>query len=275
MIVWTTIGLILTAAVYFYCGYKGFERHEQYKAVAATLLATGCGALGIFITNDLLAQQALKESQQPALSVAVVEPQPQSNKIIGSNKQSIIEKVIADLPPLKWVRMKEKNFDTANAQFFGYFDTSKTAIFRVELLNKHKNTVVGIKYKLTVRNCGHAGGNRKNCPIESGPRVIQAFEPVGHTNEWFNISTKVELKGPPENHVIDYDFTKVAYFEDQLPKNKELLASKVSDPNELIAENMIDFTATCGGGKGINAPSKSSNGVVKAEISGKTQAHSC
>jgi hypothetical protein len=275
MIIWIAIGLIFTGSINFYCLRKGFERHEQYKAVAASLLATACGAFGISIIPDFQSRPVSVEQPYRAASEVFIDPEAQPTQELATRNGSVIEKDAAKLPSLKWVKLKDKNYNITNKQSFGYLSASKLAIYSSEFVNKIDKTVVGVELQITVRNCGHAGGNRKNCPIESGPHTRKVTEIVIKPHQSSEIAAKVPIIGNPEHYLLGISLKRVAYFEGALTKEMELRASNEANSIDNIPSSNVDLTPTCGAGGMHNTKPSRSDGVVEAALANKPIEHRC
>jgi hypothetical protein len=257
MLIWLVSAFAFTFALGAYLSRKGFDRHEQYQGIGAALLATGCGAIGIYIARDLPSRQIITESSTPAFSKVAVEPDAHPIPNLDVSMEKIAEKPVVPEPVLKWAKLKEKNYDIQNQKVFSLSSTSKLANYSGEFLNKYNKTVIGIEAVITVRNCGRVGGDRKSCPIESGPHLRKMTEVVIQPHQSTSIGTTVAIIGKPEYHVLDVDLKRVVYFDGDWFKDKELTAS--NDFNSLynIAASDVDLTPTCGAGHNINtAPSR-------------------
>jgi hypothetical protein len=272
MIIWIAIGLIFTGAINFYCLRKGFDRQVQYKAVAASLLATALNAFGIHIIQDFHSYPTVVEQPYKAASVGFTDPEVEPSQETETKNGKLIQKVVAALPPLKWVKLKDKNYDMTNKERFGYSYLSKIATYSSEFVNKTDKTVVGVELHITVRNCKHAGGNRNHCAIESGPHKIKVTDIVIKPHQSSNIAAKVPIIGDPEHYALGIGLKKVAYFDGVLTKEMELLALNGANSLDDIPASNIDLTPTCGAGHKLNNPPSATNGVVEADLG---TAHHC
>jgi hypothetical protein len=225
MILWLAGSLFFTQTLGTYLSRKELEKADKQRAIAACLFLIIFGGIGIELLQYEPYVPAIAAEERDALARMADEQVISKQPVVSASEEKSPEASNNPAQKLEWVSIKEAKYSLGNGEHFIPSKNSPFVSYRADFLNKTKKIIIGVELEVVSRNCSQTGGNRVNCPIETGPTLDQRTNILLPPNGHIPLGTYAPVNGNAEDYVMDVKVKRVAFHSGEWPKNINLVAA--------------------------------------------------